>query len=224
MHSLASLLLDSAARHPDRCALLDERSHRTYAALAAQVEHLSEVLLGLGVGSQGRIAVFLDKSVEAAAVLLAAMHAGTIAVPINPKLKPAQVRYILADCGAEVLVTSAHRQRELDLSLEGLALTTLLVDTHTPSDLSWPTVSLSALLAAPRRPVAAHRRIDADPAAILYTSGSTGQPKGVVVSHRNLVAGCLAVNGYLGTHHDDVILALLPISFDAGLSPQCRRR
>ncbi len=61
-------------------------------------------------------------------------------------------------------------------------------------------------------------RIDVDIAAILYTSGSTGKPKGVVLSHRNLIVGAESVSQYLGNSSDDVILAALPLSFDAGFS------
>ena len=60
--------------------------------------------------------------------------------------------------------------------------------------------------------------IDIDPAAILYTSGSTGKPKGVVLSHRNLIVGAESVSSYLGNTSNDVILSVLPLSFDAGLS------
>ena len=56
-------------------------------------------------------------------------------------------------------------------------------------------------------------------AAILYTSGSTGKPKGVVLTHRNLIVGAESVSHYLGNTADDVILAALPLSFDAGLQP-----
>ena len=64
----------------------------------------------------------------------------------------------------------------------------------------------------------ARTAIDVDMAAILYTSGSTGQPKGVVLSHRNLIVGAASVSQYLGNTADDVILAALPLSFDAGFS------
>src|SRR5690606_41920147 len=60
--------------------------------------------------------------------------------------------------------------------------------------------------------------VDLDPAAIMYTSGSTGRPKGVVLSHRNLIAGAESVSSYLGNTSEDVILSVLPLSFDAGLS------
>jgi acyl-CoA ligase (AMP-forming) (exosortase A-associated) len=72
------------------------------------------------------------------------------------------------------------------------------------------------LLQAPSKP--SHRVIDNDLVAILYTSGSTGKPKGVVLSHRNMVAGAKSVSSYLGNHSNDVLLAALPLSFDAGFS------
>lgn len=67
-------------------------------------------------------------------------------------------------------------------------------------------------------PAAPPAAIDIDPAAILYTSGSTGKPKGVVLSHRNLIVGAESVSRYLGNTSDDMILSVLPLSFDAGLS------
>ena len=205
MDTLARLLFRSAERRAEHLALLDERVSVTYAELSERVLSRAQRLLQLGLSNQGRVAVFMDKSVEACALLLATMHAGGISVPLNPKLKAQQVRYILADCDAELLFTTRQRQRELAADLAGLRVRVLCTDQ--PDEGETPQGALSA-----------HRRIDTDPAALLYTSGSTGQPKGVIASHRNLVSGCESVNEYLGTCQDDTILALLPISFDAGLS------
>ncbi|RQS64124.1 acyl-CoA ligase (AMP-forming), exosortase A system-associated [Burkholderia sp. Bp8963] len=203
MESLSSLLFAAAARDGDRVALVDEQVSLTYAAFASRVEHFAQCMLAAGLRRQDRVAVFMDKSADACALILAALHAGGIAVPINPKLKPQQVRYILENCAAAQLFVTTWRERELGMQLDGLpALRVLRPDT----------------VDAPETPLATHRNIDGDPAAILYTSGSTGHPKGVVVSHRNLVAGCRSVNAYLGTRQDETVLALLPLSFDAGLS------
>ena len=72
------------------------------------------------------------------------------------------------------------------------------------------------LLQAPAR--RGHRVIDTDVVGILYTSGSTGNPKGVVLSHRNMVCGAKSVASYLENHSGDTLLAALPLSFDAGFS------
>jgi len=210
MDSLPNLLFKTADQYGDRTALIDERAQATYAELSSKVRRYAQQMLALGVQDQGRVAVFMDKSIEACALLLAAMHLGAIAVPLNPKLKPAQVAYILADCAAQLLLTTPVRHDELGEALRGLNV--LVV--HAGEAHDWG----SDLASDDTSPLIPHRYIDEDPAALLYTSGSTGHPKGVVVSHRNLVAGCHAVNAYLGTTPSDVILALLPISFDAGLS------
>ncbi|WP_200946040.1 acyl-CoA ligase (AMP-forming), exosortase A system-associated [Caulobacter sp. Root487D2Y] len=188
----------------------------TYAALHAAVSNLASGLVHLGLAPRDRVAIFLDATIEAVVSILAAWSAGLVAVPVNPKLKPRQVGHIIADCAPKALVTTARRAGLLahDCDLEGLSL--LLVgsapaDSDGP-DLDWKALSERAADAPP------HRSIDNDPAAILYTSGSTGLPKGVVVSHRNLICGAQAVNAYLGTRPDDVVLAVLPLSFDAGLS------
>jgi acyl-CoA ligase (AMP-forming) (exosortase A-associated) len=135
-------------------------------------------------------------------------------------LKPLQVGHILRDSGASVLVTTSDRLRELDGELASCSSlrTVVTVDgaagtvaAHGRELISWDHL----LAPGPRRN---HRVIDSDMAAILYTSGSTGRPKGVVLSHRNMVTGAKSVAGYLQNTTDDVLLAVLPFSFDYGFS------
>ena len=217
------LIFTAARRRPEAEALVHQASRMTYATLAAAVSAGASALLACGVARGGRVAVYLDKCPEAVAAMFGASAAGAVMVPINPLLKPEQVAYILADCNVTVLVTSAERLALLLSTLPGCTdLSTVFVTgasidgtvTVVPGvqATGWGTACATAVAGKP------HRVIDADMAAILYTSGSTGMPKGVVLSHRNLVIGATSVAQYLGNTSNDRILALLPLSFDYGLS------
>ena len=187
-----------------------------------QIECCAAGLLRLGLEPGARVALYLDKRVEAVVASFAAPAAGAVLVPVNPLLKPAQVGHILRDAGARVLVTSAARLAQLVPVLADCTdlLHVVLCDEAQPVGGQLPAgVALHAwpeLLAG--APAAAPEPLDTDVAVIFYTSGSTGRPKGVVLSHRNLVAGATSVAGYLRNHADDTLLAVLPLSFDAGFS------
>lgn len=224
IHELVST---TAQARPTAVALRYRGQQLDYAALQAGISEVATALLAQGIGPGERVAVYLEKRLETVLAMFGAAAAGAVFVPVNPLLKPAQVAHILADCSVRVLVTSAQRAQVLGEALAPCAHlgSVVLVDADTPQDLalrvsqaevvSWAAFLQRAALAAP---LPAHRRIDSDVAAILYTSGSTGKPKGVVLSHRNLVAGAVSVASYLGNHADDRLLAVLPLSFDYGLS------
>jgi acyl-CoA ligase (AMP-forming) (exosortase A-associated) len=213
----------SAVRTPDAEALVYQDRRLTYAELAREVETWSEALLALDIGAGERVAVYLEKRVETVAALFGAADAGAVFVPVNPLLKPEQVAYILTDCDVRVLLTSADRLSALAPALTACAsLHTIIVTGSITEALQeqLPGVRLvaAAALPSPAPPRQPYRRIDSDVAAILYTSGSTGQHKGVVLSHLNLVAGASSVAAYLHNRAEDRILAVLPLSFDYGLS------
>ncbi len=212
----------SAEVTPDATALLHKDATFTYAELAAQVRAVAQGLLALDVGAGERVAIYLPKQPETVFGLFGAAAAGACFVPVNPLLKPRQLAHILPHCNVRVLLTARPR---LDALVEVLAHcpdlhTVVLVEDELPQDLALDGVRLMSFReftagGAARSP---HRRIDADMAAILYTSGSTGNPKGVVLSHRNMVAGANSVASYLENTPEDRLLAVLPLSFDAGLS------
>ncbi len=217
---LPQLIADAARRSPDAPALSCGRETLSYAALQARVEAAASGLLCLGLARGERVAVWLDKRIETVVGVFGAAAAGGVFVPVNPLLKPEQVAYILADCNVRVLVTSPERLALLHASLAACPdlRAVVLTGDVPPADLPAPLagVSWAQLLAQPARPP--HRVVDTDMVAILYTSGSTGRPKGVVLSHRNMVAGAMSVATYLENGPQDTLLAVLPLSFDAGFS------
>jgi acyl-CoA ligase (AMP-forming) (exosortase A-associated) len=226
-------IFSSAERAPAAEALVDGARRLTYAQLATLTKRTCAALRARGARRGERVAVYMEKNIEHVAALFGAAAAGMVFVPVNPLLKPEQVAYILRDCDVRVLVTSADRLRQLAPSLGGcdslhavLALgaaraATPVADIGQIKVLDWEQALAEADAAEANIDTAnlpARRITDSDVAAILYTSGSTGQPKGVVLSHRNLVAGAASVASYLGNTADDRILAVLPLSFDYGLS------
>ena len=209
----------AAALWPAQRALTSGEQHITFAELQAQVSALAAGLLSLQLDRGARVAVFLEKRVEAVVASFAVPAAGGVLVPVNPLLKPAQLAHILQDSGAQVLVTSASRAVQLDAvlakcpDLRHLVVCDGVASTGVGSVRSHPWTDL---MQAPQNGLPA--ALETDVAAIFYTSGSTGRPKGVVLSHRNLVAGAGSVAGYLENTPDDTLLAALPLSFDAGFS------
>lgn len=220
---LQDFIFRSARRSPDTEALVYGKQRLSYAQLARAVQNSCNALLALGLGRGERVAVYLEKNIENVASMFGAAAAGGAFVPVNPLLKPEQVGYILADCNVRVLVTSGDRLKLLAPAVHACPdLRTVIVTGSSAAELPqlgavqvlrWEAAML--LEDAARSPA---RNIDTDMAAILYTSGSTGKPKGVVLSHRNMVAGANSVASYLENTPDDRILAVLPLSFDYGLS------
>ncbi len=195
---LDRLTLRGRAEDP---ALIDRQGTLDYAGLEDAVgslaAHLSEK-----ADRGARIASWLPKTRTACLMVLACARAGLVHVPINPLLKRAQVAHILADSGAQLLVTQSARAA-------------LLEDGDVPEGC----IVLSEDAAAVHREPLAPSGGDTNAlAALLYTSGSTGKPKGVMLSHANLWLGAISVAHYLGLAPDDRTLAVLPLSFDAGLN------
>ncbi len=211
----------SALRQPHAEALVYGPQRLDYAALAAAVSRSAQVLLGQGLAAGERVAVYMEKNVENVVAMFGAAAAGGAFVPVNPLLKPEQVAYILADCNVRVLVTSVDRLRLLGGALAAcrdLKLVLAVGNGALPELAGVDVLGWQAAQDAAPSGLAPHRAIDGDMAAILYTSGSTGKPKGVVLSHRNMVAGATSVASYLDNTPSDRLLAVLPLSFDYGLS------
>ncbi|KKL31069.1 acyl--CoA ligase [Burkholderia contaminans FFH2055] len=228
MRNILDLVQTTAHQAPDSHAIVFGDIRLSYQELAEHACALGHAITSLGIAPGARIGIFLDKRIETVVSLLGIAAAGCVFVPINPLLKPQQVAHILHDCGAICLITSAMRARLLaengPLALTHTILTDAPDETAPTCDGTARVRRWSECLA--RDTVDTQRKasdvptpgIDTDLAAILYTSGSTGRPKGVMLSHRNLLEGAWSVAHYLNHTRADRILAVLPLSFDAGLS------
>ncbi len=223
--SLHHLLEQRAELHGEHAALTYKAETSTYDELWHASRRVAAGLVSLGLERDDRVAVFLDKRIETVTSIFGISAAGGVFVPVNPLLRPQQVSYILRDCSVRILITTAERLQALEDELEGCpSLESVVIvggerkdDEPSEGATGLRTHSWDELTSSDARFVP-YAAVDLDMAAILYTSGSTGMPKGVVLSHRNLIVGGESVSQYIGNTSDDVILAALPLSFDAGFS------
>jgi acyl-CoA ligase (AMP-forming) (exosortase A-associated) len=217
--NLGDLVREAASQHADRHALTFKNQAVSYRELWTTTLSVAAGLEGSGVRGGERLAIYLDKRPETVVAMLAASRVGAVFVPVNPILKGPQVGHLLRDCDVSTLVTTPPRLAVLRDELESCPAlrTVVLVTEQVPEETHGLQVVRWTDLDAGGEP-AGRGGIDVDLAAILYTSGSTGKPKGVVLSHRNLIVGAESVSSYLQNRADDVILSVLPLSFDAGLS------
>jgi acyl-CoA ligase (AMP-forming) (exosortase A-associated) len=206
-------LLDAAVQeHGDRLALIDGDLELTYADVGARAASLAAALADTGVAKGDRVGIHLDKNWQSVIAMLGASRAGAAFVNINAALKAAQIGYIANDCDVRVLIAGADRLAQLP---EAIAPTIFRVGTRPTDRPEWR--DFDALVTA-TGPDTQRRVIETDLATILYTSGSTGMPKGVAFSQRNVVVGAEIVSSYLENTRDDRILSVLPFSFDYGLN------
>jgi amino acid adenylation domain-containing protein len=212
--------LDAAARRsPDAVAVTAGGRAHTYDEIRRRAAALARRLQDHGVVRGDRVLVYLDNGVEAVVAFFGVLMCGAVAVPVNPATKADKLAYLLGDSGARVLIAHAPLADNFRSPLQRAqaVVVCLVVGSQDRARLEdarcAPFEPDGAADAEPSRPAT----IDQDLAAIIYTSGSTGEPKGVMLSHLNMVSAARSVNGYLGYAATDVVLCGLPLSFDYGL-------
>lgn len=198
--NVAQLLWASAARSPEKVAIVERDERTTYFTLAARAGAIATRLVQLGVLPGDRVAIFLHRGPDAAAAFYGATACGAIAVNVNESLRPRQVEHILAHSGARVLLTDHEVLQNQPRAIESDAPVVVLAEIPRMGDAT---------------PIP---RVGPDLAQIIYTSGSTGLPKGVTITHANLRAGIAAVSEYVRIVESDTIASLLPFSFDYGFN------
>lgn len=212
----------SADRFPEKVALVAGGQRLTYRNLDRQANSLADSLIKLGVRRGDRVAIKLDNSVEAVLSIFATLKAGAVFVMITPGIKADKLIYKLNNCRANCIVSSPKRVKELESLAQQLPHVKVAVVTgQLPEGCghgSMKVVAFEECLADGDKSCRPHKQnIDVDLAAIIYTSSSTGPSKGVMLTHLNMVAAATSITTYLENTEDDVILNVLPLSFDYGL-------
>lgn len=217
---LQNFFTDTVERVPYKTALIADGKRYSYADLAQRVDTLAHALRQRGVTRGDRVALFLDNSVEMVVGVYASLAIGAVFMPVNALTKQDKLAYLLNDSRASALVTHISLQGVWRgaLAANHTAIITIVVDGSVeqfPDEVAARCEPYPALEDSPS--ISEPATIDQDLASIIYTSGSTGEPKGVMLTHLNMVSATRSVSGYLGLREDDVIICVLPLAFDYGL-------
>ncbi|MBI4510155.1 MAG: AMP-binding protein [Deltaproteobacteria bacterium] len=219
---LQDYLSHSAWRLPDKVALTCQKQRVTYAELEARSNALAHALVARGVARGDRVIVFADNTAETVVSFWAVLKANAVVCIVNPLTKSDKLSYLLNDCRASALITDEHLGHVFFGPATASAhLRAVIVSGNyradrlaaLPGGVGWE----EALAGQVRDKAPTRRNLDVDLASIIYTSGSTGDPKGVMLTHRNMLTAATSITAYLQNTEDDVILGVLPLAFDYGL-------
>ncbi|AKJ08537.1 AMP-dependent synthetase [Streptomyces incarnatus] len=202
MTNLATLLTGSASEHGDRIAVRHENTALTYAQLDDLSARTAALLRARGVRPGDRVAVIMPNVPHFPVVYYGILRVGAVVVPMNPLLKAREIAFTLRDCGARTVLASPMSAAEAAIAASAAGTGWLVVD---PAD-------FDARLERTEPLPAVVDTDDADLAVILYTSGTTGTPKGAELTHRNLLSNtATAVETLFHVAPDDVLFGGLPL-------------
>ncbi len=210
-------LRDSAQQWPDKPALICNGEVHTFGQVARSSDQLACALQQAGVVRGDRVVILIENSTELAVAVFGVLKAGAVFVVVNPTTKSKKLAYILNDCGAKALIAQPALTRVVAPIMGEVASLETLIWTASPPDGSPAGRSYPEILTEPHTSPADPDLIDEDLCTIIYTSGSTGNPKGVMLTHHNMTNTAWAISTYLENVWDDIVLCVLPLSFDYGL-------
>jgi len=218
---LQSFLENSARLYPNKVALIYKDARLTYAEINRRANQVAVLLRSQGIKRGDRVAIFLENSVESVISLFGILKADAVFVMLSPQLKAPKLEYILNNCGAKALISDVSRLNAASgvlsnaSSLESVVFVgdkeKIKAGIHRNS-ISWSEADKFSNLQD-----AKPSNINIDLASIIYTSGSTGNPKGVMLTHLNMVSAATSITTYLENVTDDIVIDVLPLSFDYGL-------
>ncbi|HEY9746792.1 MAG TPA: long-chain fatty acid--CoA ligase [Oculatellaceae cyanobacterium] len=222
--NLAQAIFDHAASQPDKVALLSREGQCTYADLATRITRLSGALEQLGLRPGDKVGLLMYNTAAFVTAYFALLASGLVVIPLNTRLTAPELDTILNDAQAKLLITSLEFYERVTRlktpSLEGIILDTELLTDETALDPLLNTFPLDCALyrldelldraLEPKQPLPCaveHTTL----ATLIYTSGTTGIPKGVMLSHRNILADATANVAVIEATADDRFITISPL-------------
>lgn len=202
----------SYSRNPDKIALITESGRHTFKDIYRDSLYFSDHLRDMGFVKGERICIYLDNSYESVISIYGSLKAGMIFIPVNPDTKKKKLQHILNNSGSRVIITDKIGCQQL----KGIQTEITLVIRGNYEGIERDHIKFDDLITEIPA-TAGETVIDADIASIIYTSGSTGIPKGVTMTHLSMMTAMRSIISYLGNTPDDIVINVLPISFDYGL-------
>ena len=207
-----AMFLDAVRRAPDSIALVDGEERWSYAFLATRVAACAARLTSLGLAPGDRIAILLSNRADYSTLLLAAARLGLIAVPMNIRQRAPEAAYALDDSGAAAIIYDDALEDQLPARSGHPQLRHWL--RYSDEAALWTAAAPEALADAPRRSAVG----EDDPFCILYTSGTTGRPKGAVLTHLGLVTNSIGSQQHLGLKDGESMILAVPASHVTGIA------
>jgi O-succinylbenzoic acid--CoA ligase len=208
-----ALFAATVGRYGEREALVTDRHRLDYAKLDRVADRLAGHFHRLGIVRGDRVVLFLPNDREFVYALLATWRLGAVAVPVNVREQRPELAFILAQCGARAIVFNATLADRLPLPTEGLPLAVRVSAGSAPG-----AVALDELLEARSPAAPAADPDEQEPAVILYTSGTTGRPKGAMLTHLNLIHSALHYRTCMRLTAADRSLLAVPATHVTGIA------
>jgi long-chain acyl-CoA synthetase len=207
-------LREIARRLPEKVAVIFGEKRITFAALHDLANRLANGLIGLGIGRGDRVAIMLPNSSDFAVAYLGVARLGAIGVPLDFRLKGDEIETVLADAEVKVLITTSTVYFSISSVLDGLKDFKKAI---VVGKAEGGTLSLEGLLGDESASKEVEVKVgESDEALFLYTSGTTGRPKGVVLTFENLTLFPEVMREALATDEDEVLGFILPMSHISG--------
>jgi amino acid adenylation domain-containing protein len=213
----------SADSRPGKLALVCGSRRLSYAQIEASANQLARALVARGLQRWDRVAIYAHNSVETVVAIFAILKARGVFVLVNPTTKEDKLAYVLNNCRTATLITTYSLLPTAVASASAVPSVRMVIVAGTPTGSETATladielVSMQTAMEGQSGERLPEKNIDIDLAALIYTSGSTGQGKGVMLTHLNIVSAATSISTYLENTADDIILNVLPLSFDYGL-------